>query len=508
MKKRFFRVNILLMIFLAALSGKSVSQVLFPKFEFRGVWVATVNNIDWPSRPGLTVEVQKKEVTDILDLHQKMGMNAIVFQVRPCSDAFYISAIEPWSRYLTGIPGKYPEPLWDPLQFWIEECHKRNMELHAWLNPYRIAQHADEPLAGNHQVFKTPEWVLSYGDKLYFDPGIPGTRDYVTRVVCDIVRRYDVDGIHMDDYFYPYPDGTPFPDDISFKKFNRAFPPEEKEAWRRENVDILIKMIHDSIKTIKPFVKFGISPFGVWRNAKDDPNGSATNAGVTNYDHLYADIRKWLSEGWIDYVTPQLYWEIGHKLADFEVLCKWWNDNSFGRGLYIGLAPYKIDKNARVEAWQKSWQLPRQLEMMRKYPHISGAVFFSSKSFNGDLLGFQDSLKNNYYHFFALTPPVQSQETGKPDPPADLSVRGRKVKWIAPLSSSVALLPNLYLVYLNKQDEMFDIKNPHQIVSFTDKTKVELRKKGKKKKPYNVRVTTINRSHHESEPTSPANIKL
>jgi uncharacterized lipoprotein YddW (UPF0748 family) len=508
MKLSFSRNSILLLVFITGLTGKCLSQVLYPKFEFRGVWVATVNNIDWPSIPGLPVEVQKKEVIDILDLHQKLGMNAIIFQVRPCSDAFYLSSIEPWSRYLTGIPGKYPDPFWDPLQFWIEECHKRDMELHAWLNPYRIAQHADEPLAGNHKVFSKPEWVIKYEDKLYFDPGIPGTRDYVTSVVCDIVRRYDVDGIHMDDYFYPYPNGNPFPDDYSFKKFNRAFPPEEKESWRRENVDILIKMIHDSIKSIKPLVKFGISPFGVWRNAKDDQEGSATNAGVTNYDHLYADIRKWLREGWIDYVTPQIYWEIGHKLADFEILCKWWNDNSFGRQLYIGLAPYKIDKNAKVQAWKSSRQLPQQLEMLRTYPNISGAIYFSSKSFNHDLLGFQDSLKNNFYRYAALTPPVQSSEMIKPAPPASLNVNGRKVYWEAPLYSSATVLPVRYLVYLNKQDERFDLKNPLQIIRYTDKTNVELHKKGKKRKPYAIRVTTLDRIHRESEPTNPALIKL
>lgn len=252
-----------LSIVLIAISLPLRAQILFPKYEFRGVWVATVNNIDWPSGQGLSVEALKKEALDLLDLHQSHGMNAIILQVRPCSDAFYFSEIEPWSRYLTGIPGKAPEPFFDPLHFWTEEAHRRGMELHAWLNPYRIAQNTSEPLAGNHIAFTHPDWVISYANKLYFDPGIPATRTYVTRVVADIVRRYDIDAIHFDDYFYPYPAGEPFPDDASFAQFNRAFTLDQKDHWRRENVDILIKMLNDSIKSIKPWVKFGISPFGV-----------------------------------------------------------------------------------------------------------------------------------------------------------------------------------------------------------------------------------------------------
>jgi uncharacterized lipoprotein YddW (UPF0748 family) len=509
MERLNYRKVLSLLIILSWSCLQGLSQVLLPKYEFRGVWVATVNNIDWPSQPGLPVEVQKKEVIDILNLHKSLGMNAIIFQVRPCSDAFYPSPFEPWSRYLTGIPGKSPDPLWDPLQFWIEECHKRSMELHAWMNPYRIAQHADEPLAYDHKIFSKPEWAIIYGDKIYFDPGIPGTREYVTSVVCDIVRRYDVDGIHMDDYFYPYPTNEPFPDEGSFKRNSRAFPPEEKMSWRRENVDILIKMISDSIRSIKPYVKFGISPFGVWRNQREDPEGSATTAGVTNYDHLYADIRKWLKQGWIDYVVPQIYWEIGFKVADFETLCKWWNNNSFGKNLYIGLAPFKLDRKATAPAWRKSDQLPDQIEMLRKYPNISGCVFFSSKSFSRDLLGFQDSLAKRLFKYAALTPPLNGELQNRPDPPAQLTVSGRKVNWEAPLAKSASGLPYHYLIYLNKPDETFDSNNPMKIEKYTDETSVDIQKrKERKRKLFNLRVTTLDRNHLESEPTPPARIKL
>ncbi|MDO8929209.1 MAG: family 10 glycosylhydrolase, partial [Bacteroidota bacterium] len=221
---------------------------LAPKREFRAVWVATVNNIDWPSKPGISSEQQKKEAVEILNMHQKSGMNAIIMQIRPASDAFYPSELEPWSRYLTGTPGKAPEPFYDPLQFWIEECHNRNMEFHAWLNPFRVAQYASEPLASNHIAFKHPEWIVNYGGKLYFDPGLPQTRDFVVQVVNDIVARYDVDAIHFDDYFYPYPLKEDFPDENSFAQYNRGFLFGQKADWRRDNVDLTIKMLSENIK--------------------------------------------------------------------------------------------------------------------------------------------------------------------------------------------------------------------------------------------------------------------
>jgi uncharacterized lipoprotein YddW (UPF0748 family) len=504
----FVRKLFLLATALIAISLNIHSQVLSPKFEFRGVWVATVNNIDWPSRQGLTVENMKKEALDLLDMHHRQGMNVIIFQVRPCSDALYYSELEPWSRYLTGTPGKAPDPFFDPLQFWIEESHKRGMELHAWLNPYRLAQNTSEPLAGNHIAFKNPDWVVSYGNKLYFDPGVPATRTHVARVVTDMVKRYDVDAIHFDDYFYPYPVSEPFPDDASFARYNRAFRPDQKDHWRRENVDILIKMLNDSIKSIKPWVKFGISPFGVWRNRNMDEEGSDTRAGVTNYDHLYADIRKWLHEGWIDYVIPQIYWEIGHPAADFETLVRWWNRNSNGKGLYIGHAPYKLDAASATEAWRKADQMPKQVDFIRKFNNVGGSAYFSSKQFRRDLFGFQDSLINRLYRLPSLTPPMPWLKVQKPATPVRIRTSGRRVHWQPSPVGSPMGHPVRYLIYLNEEGVPFDQQNPNFIVQYTELTAVQFNRRSGKRKTYEVRISALDRLNNESPVSAPVIVKL
>ncbi len=484
------------------------AQVLSPKYEFRGVWVATVNNIDWPSKPGLPVEIMKAEALQILDMNKDLGMNAIIFQVRPSADAFYQSDLEPWSRYLTGTPGKAPEPFFDPLQFWIEETHKRGMELHAWMNPFRLALNASQPLAGNHIAFRNPDWVIKYDNKLFFDPGIPAARHHFVKVVTDVVSRYDIDAIHFDDYFYPYPTQEPFPDQKSFSLFSRAFNPESKDHWRRENVDIMIKTLSDTIKAIKPWVKFGISPFGVWRNRISDPEGSDTRAGVTNYDDLYADIRKWLKEGWIDYVIPQIYWEMGHSAADFEILVRWWNRNSFGKGLYIGQAPYKVGGGTTVAAWNQPKQLPGQVDLLRKFNQVSGSAYFSSNHFKRDLLGFQDSLKNRIYKIPALIPPMPWLPLNPPAPPVKVKVSGRKVQWQSGNSAPTIPGGERYLIYLNEVGKTFDPGNPAHIVQYTHLKAVQFNRKSGKRKEYEVRVSALDRVNNESSLTAPVIIKL
>jgi uncharacterized lipoprotein YddW (UPF0748 family) len=364
------------------------------KPEFRGVWIATVDNIDWPSGKSFNSNDQKAEFIKMIDMHQANGINALIVQVRPSADAFYASAYEPWSQWLTGVQGKPPVPYYDPLEFMIAETHKRNMEFHAWMNPYRADfKIGFSSIANNHITKLHPNWFLKYGDKKYFDPGNKEAQQYVVNIVTDLVSRYNVDAIHFDDYFYPYRiTGKEFPDNEKYLQYGNGL---SKDDWRRSNTDSIILALFKAIKKENKNCQFGISPFGVWRNSnKDSINGSNTLGGQTNYDDLYADILLWLKNGWIDYVTPQLYWEIGHKLAPYEVLLDWWSKHSYGKNCYIGLGIYKANSNA---AWKDKTQIPRQIQLLRQTPNVQGMVFFSSKSFEKNPNGWSDSLRINYF---------------------------------------------------------------------------------------------------------------
>ena len=374
-------------------------------FEFRGVWIATVENIDWPSKRGLSNEDQKSEFIDLLDKHQRNGMNAIVMQIRPSGDALYPSTLEPWSEYLMGKQGLAPSPFYDPLAFMIEETHKRGMEFHAWINPYRAVFNVNKSSVALTHITKIhPEWFVTYGDKKYFNPGMPEVWQFTNRVVKDIVSRYEIDAIHMDDYFYPYKiPGKEFPDQAAYAKNARGL---NKEDWRRSNCDSIVKQLSVTIHNAKPAVQFGISPFGVWRNKSKDPRGSVTKAGPTNYDELYADILLWLEKGWIDYIVPQLYWEHGHPLADFDELVQWWNDNSYGKQLYIGHGIYRAGTNA---AWKNPNEIPYQINKLRSLPNTGGSVYFSSSSFKNNANGWNDSLQQHYYVNPAISPAVLPQ---------------------------------------------------------------------------------------------------
>ena len=373
------------------------------KPEFRAVWVATVDNIDWPDQPTTSSEIQKAGFIKLLDMHKRNGMNAVIVQVRPCTDAFYPSPFEPWSQWLTGKQGLPPFPYYDPLAFMITETHKRGMEFHAWMNPYRAVFNINNSsIAATHITKIHPDWFLTYGDKKYFDPGNKEGQKYVTEVVTDVVNRYDVDAIHFDDYFYPYRiAGKEFPDDVKFRQYGNGL---NKDNWRRSNVDSIIFMLSRAIKQTNKKCQFGISPFGVWRNADKDPDGSNTNAGQTNYDDLYADILLWLKSNWIDYVTPQIYWEFGQKSAPFDVLVNWWSKHTYGKNCYIGLGIYKSGSNA---SWKDKTQLPRQITLIRNTPNIQGMAFFSSKTFEKNPNGWSDSLRLNYFKTPADLPKVK-----------------------------------------------------------------------------------------------------
>ncbi len=401
------KIFLLVLFGLAITSQSSKSQPL-PKREFRGVWIATVANIDWPSKPGLTSQEQQSEFKAILDMHHSNGMNAVLVQVRPSADAFYESRYEPWSSYLTGKIGTAPNPYYDPLKFMIAEAHQRGLEFHAWFNPYRaVVDFEKKGIDSTSLAFKKPAWFVQYGNNLYFNPGLSEARKHVVNVVMEVVNQYDIDGVHFDDYFYPYKiKGLDFPDSLTFSEQGSSY--TTIEDWRRNNVNLLIKEISDSIRLIKPQVQFGISPFGVWRNQDKDSSGSATKAGQTCYDDLYADVVKWQKEKWIDYVVPQIYWSIGFELADYKTLAEWWNKNAYNIPVYIGQATYRIGNN-KDPRWGEPSQLPQQIRINRSLSQIKGSVFFSSKSFLPNPLGINDSLRIKLYRTKSLPPEVSNK---------------------------------------------------------------------------------------------------
>ena len=367
--------------------------------EMRGVWVATVVNIDWPSKPGLSTDEQQKEMLAILDRARELKLNAIVLQVRTSCDAFYPSDLEPWSEYLTGQQGKPPEPFYDPLALWIEQAHARGLELHAWFNPFR-ARHPAAKTDSDKHISKThPELVKQYGKYQWLDPGDPAARDHTLRVFKDVVSRYDVDGIHIDDYFYPYPEkGVDFPDEPSWQKYQKGGGKLSRADWRRQNINELIEKIYEMTKKEKPHVKFGISPFGIWK-----PGYPAVVQGFNQYEALYADAKLWLNKGWCDYFTPQLYWRISAATQPYKSLLDWWiSENTKGRNIYPGLAPYRVNNGS--QNWPPQ-EIVDQIEATRaRYPEASGHIHFSMKTLMDDRNGVAPLLKQSVYAEEALVP--------------------------------------------------------------------------------------------------------
>lgn len=375
-----------------------ISLSVQAEIAFRGAWIATVANIDWPTAEAVGNDsLQKEEMIWLLDSLEAIGINAIIFQVRPTADALYYSELEPTSHWLVGTQGA---PLtWDPLEWTIREAHKRNMEVHVWLNPYRVnlAKTDTSMICADHVWRKHREWFWEYNKQWYFDPGLDVTREWICTIVQDIVLRYDIQAIHMDDYFYPYPSGgKPIPDAKTFAKYPRGF--DNIADWRRNNVNLVIQDIHRTIREYNKNVQFGISPFGVWRNASVDSTGSATTAGITNYDDLYADIRLWIKNGWIDYVLPQLYWEIGKKAADYEILAHWWANEVRGTNcrLYIGMAPYRLENASPKTPWGQGNEISRQMQLNRTIPEITGECFYSTRPLLRNPRGVCDTIKEFY----------------------------------------------------------------------------------------------------------------
>jgi uncharacterized lipoprotein YddW (UPF0748 family) len=527
---------------LCLLSGNLTFAQNALKREFRGVWIASVANIDWPSKPSLSSEKQREEFRIILNHHKKNGINAVVVQVRPSADAFYRSELEPWSEWLTGEKGQHPNPEYDPLTFMVEEAHERGMEFHAWLNPYRAIFNAKKFYADSAHIhldtlnnliseligtessntsgvllkkemenllflleldtslliYKHPDWFLQYGNKIYFDPGIPEVQNHIASVVKDIVKRYDVDAIHMDDYFYPYRiAGVEFPDSLSFRKYGSTYSPELKDYWRRENVNAIVKKLNETIKSTKPYVKFGISPFGVWRNASVDPSGSDTKAGQTNYDDLFADVLKWQREKWIDYVIPQIYWYRGFKLADYEVLANWWNENHHGVQVYIGHGLYRVDSDSKTEAWRNPLEIPEQIELNRSLPNIHGSCFFSSKSLINNPIGVSDILKKKYYQFPALIPEMKWIVTTVQSKPELAKVKNTNSGFLLEWKNTKGI--EYYAVYRFKGKRVGNMEDASNIIAIQGNTSPFFEDNNVKRfRRYTYAISAIDRLYNES----------
>jgi uncharacterized lipoprotein YddW (UPF0748 family) len=481
-----------------------VPDTIMPKREFRGVWIATVENIDWPSSPHLTTDQQKKELTNLLDAHQKMGLNAVMLQIRPAADAFYSKSREPWSKWLTGKQGQAPNPAYDPLEFAINEAHKRGMELHAWFNPYRATNdNKFAALSPEHITTIKPEWFFTYGGEKLFNPGIPEVRDYIVRVFLDVVDNYDIDGVHMDDYFYPYKiEGQHLNDAETFKQYGGDF--DDINDWRRDNVDQLVKMLGDSIHKHKPRMKYGISPFGIWANKFQNPDGSDTH-GLPSYYELFADSRKWIKEGWVDYINPQIYFPIGDRSVPFDKLLDWWSDNTYDRHLYVGMAAYRINEK-RTGKFKDPAAMPNQIRYLRDNPRVQGSIYFSSKSLMNNPLGFTDSLKETFYKYPSLPPEMLWLDSIPPNAPRNVTAtqgtKGVDLKWETPLLADDKEPVYGYVIYRFNGNEKVDLDDPKYILHiqynnstlFTDETT-------KKGKTYLYVVTAIDRLKNESEPS-------
>jgi uncharacterized lipoprotein YddW (UPF0748 family) len=406
-----------------AVTGKCGGVPTVATRQLRGMWLTTVMNIDFPSRPGLTETQVKAEYEKWLDLAVAQRHNAIFVHVRPSGDAFWPSQYAPWSEWLTGRrDGRSPG--WDPMAYMVERAHARNLEFHAWFNPYRGTQPGpDGPgadfgkLAPGHPLLAHRDWAIAYpagkSARLYFDPGNPAARRFVEDSMLEAVQKYDIDGVHFDDFFYPYPQaGQDFPDNASYAKYGGG---RAKADWRRENVNTLVREMNERIKAIKPWVKFGISPFGIWRNRTSDPAGSDTR-GLESYDAIYADTRKWVQQGWLDYIVPQLYWTVGFAKADYAKLLPWWS--ALVRGtrvqLYIGQADYRVGE---AGAWRNPGELDRHLTMDEQTGVVQGEVHFSAKQIREDRLGAVTRYRDHHYAAPALLPLMSRLPAAPPAAP-------------------------------------------------------------------------------------------
>ncbi len=467
-----------------------------PKREFRGAWIQCVNG----QYLGKSMAELRQMLSSQLDVLQGAGINAIMFQVRAEGDALYNSAYEPWSRYLTGQQGRAPQDGWDPLAWMVEECHKRCMECHAWINPYRAKTKGTTQLAVSHAAVEHPDRVFKYGDLLIFNPALASNRLYTCMVVEDIITKYDVDGIHMDDYFYPYPTaGAVIPDFDYYNADSRGI--SNIEDWRRDNVNKLIEDLHELIRSTKPWVKFGISPFGIYRNNPEGYNsarGSAT-AGMQNYDDLYADIVLWTKKGWIDYTIPQIYWNIGTKAADYDVLCRWWNDYCKERPIFIGQDVERTVKGADPKHPERH-QMMAKYELQRSLPNIEGSCQWYAAAVVNNPGNYRTMLERVYHNTPALQPRMTFIDKKAPKKPKGATVQaiGNDIylTWEAPKAKKEMDKAVQYVVYRFERGEKQNTELASKIYGTTRDTKMKI--KGNQMGCTFV-VTALDRLHNESK---------
>lgn len=473
------------------------AQNLLPKREFRGAWIQIING----QFEGMSRDQMQANLTHQLNVLQQCGINAIMFQVRGEADAMYASPYEPWSRFLTGRQGTAPNPYWDPLAWMITECHKRGMELHAWINPFRAKTKGTKELALNHPYVKHPERFFEYDGLYLFDPGLNENRRYICQIAADIVRRYDVDGIHMDDYFYPYPvAGMTLPDQATYITHKNGI--DNVDDWRRYNVNLFMEMMHDSIRAVKPWVKFGVSPFGIYHNVQPGSNIPGSNTrGLQNYDNLYADVLYWINKGWVDYNIPQIYWEIGHKAADYEELIKWWSRFAGGRPLFIGQDVERTVRAADLKNPQRN-QMSAKFGLQRSLRGIQGSCLWYSAAVVRNEGNYATALQKNYHRAPALQPLFPFIDDEAPGKPRKLKTmwmpNGYYLFWTAPKGTQEMDVARNYVVYRFEQGERIDLFNPEHIVAITPQTFYRLPYENGRKKAVYV-VTALDRLQNESK---------
>ena len=465
------------------------------KREFRGAWIQCVNG----QFQGIGTQEMQRTLRYQLDELQKDGVNAIIFQVRAECDALYPSRYEPWSKFLTGRQGTPPSPYWDPLQWMIDECHRRGMELHAWINPYRAKTKTTSQLAANHIAVTHPDRIFSYDGLYILNPALPENRDYICRVVDDIVSRYDVDGIHIDDYFYPYPAaGQTIPDQHDFQHDSRGF--TDIRDWRRDNVDLFVKQLGESVHQRKPWVKFGVSPFGIYRNQKSDPRNGSRTSGLQNYDDLYADVLKWVNNGWVDYCVPQLYWEIGNRAADYQELIGWWNRKAANRPLYIGEDVLRTVKYADPQN-SASHQLPAKHRLHRQAANVQGTVLWYAKAVVDNPGNYGTLLRTDYWRYPALQPLMPFIDGDAPSKPKKVKAKherdGCYLTWKAPKGKGWQDEAHRYVVYRFLPSEPLDTDDPSKIVGMPYDNRLRLDYKDGRTK-YIYVVTALDRMSNES----------